>query len=307
MSLDPALRARIDGVLVATPVVLFMKGSPQAPQCGFSAKAVAVLSGLGIDYAHVDVLQDAEIREGIKAYGDWPTIPQLYIGGELVGGSDILAQMAASGELQQVLGLPPPDRTPPAIEVTDAAAATLRNAIADAGGDVVVLVEVDPRFRTRLNLAAADPHAIHVAANGIALQVGVADARRAEGLRIDFADDHRGRGLVIENPNAPPPVRELSPADAAARLAAGTLVVVDVRPPEERALAAVAAVTATLDDGGSAVAALPRDTAVAFLCHHGSRSAEAAAQFRDAGFREVYNIVGGIDAWADIDPAVATY
>lgn len=307
MSLDPALRARIDGILQASPVVLFMKGSPQAPQCGFSAKAVAILSGLGIDYAHVDVLQDAEIREGIKAYGDWPTIPQLYLGGELVGGSDIVAQMAASGELQAALGLPPPDRTPPAVTVTDAAAAMLRKAIDDAGGDVVVTVEVDARFRTRLGLAPADAHAIPVESAGIPLQFGLDDARRAEGLRIDFADDHRGRGLVIENPNAPPPVRDLSPADAAARLADGSLVVVDVRPAEERALASVAAVSATLDDGGEAVAALPRDTAVAFLCHHGSRSAQAAAQFRDAGFREVYNIVGGIDAWADVDPAIARY
>ena len=99
MSLDPALRARIESLLAANPVVLFMKGSPDAPQCGFSAKAVAALAATGAEYAHVDVLADPEIREGIKAYGDWPTIPQLYIGGELVGGSDIIVQMAGSGEL----------------------------------------------------------------------------------------------------------------------------------------------------------------------------------------------------------------
>ena len=87
MSLDPALRARIDALLAANPVVLFMKGEPRAPQCGFSAKAVGALAAVGLDqYAHVDVLSDPEIREGIKAYGDWPTIPQLYIHGELVGG-----------------------------------------------------------------------------------------------------------------------------------------------------------------------------------------------------------------------------
>ncbi len=133
MPLDPALRARIDTLLAAHPVVLFMKGSPDAPQCGFSAKAVNALDAAGATYAHVDVLADPEIREGIKLYGDWPTIPQLYIRGELVGGSDILQQMAASGELHAALGLPAPDRTPPQLHITPAAARMLQQAIADAG------------------------------------------------------------------------------------------------------------------------------------------------------------------------------
>src|SRR5690606_27693837 len=103
-SLDPALRGRIEALLSAHPVVLFMRGQPQAPQCGFSARAAAALAAAGLDdYAHVDVLSDPEIREGIKVFGDWPTIPQLYIRGELVGGSDIIEQMANSGDLQSAL------------------------------------------------------------------------------------------------------------------------------------------------------------------------------------------------------------
>src|SRR5690606_20512198 len=133
-------------------IVLFMKGDPQAPQCGFSSKAVAALSSLEVPYAHVNVLADGEIREGIKAYGDWPTIPQLYIGGELVGGSDIIEQMANSGELHAAVGLPPPDRTPPAITITPAAQPMLRKAIDDAGGDLAVQIDIDPNFRTRLAL-----------------------------------------------------------------------------------------------------------------------------------------------------------
>ena len=103
MSLDPALRSRIDSILNANRVVLFMKGQPSMPQCGFSAKAVGALQDLGVEFAHVNVLADQEIREGIKAYGDWPTIPQLYIDGELVGGSDILAEMFEKGELQTLV------------------------------------------------------------------------------------------------------------------------------------------------------------------------------------------------------------
>ncbi|HUH89293.1 MAG TPA: Grx4 family monothiol glutaredoxin, partial [Lysobacter sp.] len=113
MSLDPALRSRIEQLLTTNRVVLFMKGEPGAPQCGFSAKAVGVLGSTGVAYQHVDVLSDPEIREGIKVYGQWPTIPQLYIGGELIGGSDIIEQIANSGELYTALGVPAPDRTPP--------------------------------------------------------------------------------------------------------------------------------------------------------------------------------------------------
>jgi monothiol glutaredoxin len=307
MSLDPALRARIDALLAANRVVLFMKGQPDAPQCGFSAKAVGVLGGLGVDYAHVDVLSDPEIRDGIKLYGDWPTIPQLYIGGELVGGSDIIEQMANSGELHGALGLPPPDRTPPSITLAPAAAEMLRNAIADAGGDVVVRVDIDPQFRTRLHLAQPDPHAITVERDGVRVQFDLAGARRAEGLSIDWVDDERGRGLSIENPNAPPPVRALSPADVVTRVADGSVTLIDVRPREERAMASVTVPFMTLDDGLAPFESLPKDTPLAFLCHHGNRSQQAAEHFRQQGFREVYNVIGGIDAWADVDEGVPKY
>ena len=308
MSLDPALRTRIETLLGANRVVLFMKGRPDAPHCGFSAKAVGALNALGVDYAHVDVLADAEIREGIKVYGEWPTIPQLYIGGDLVGGSDIIEQMSNSGELHNALGVPPPDRTPPAITVTAAAADMLRKAIEDAGGDVVVKVDIDPQFRTRLNLAHEDAAAITTESAGIRVQFDLAGARRAEGLTIDWADDARGRGLLVENPNAPAPVRALSPAEAQARLQAGTLRMVDVRPGEERALASINADFATLDDGLAPFEALAKDTPLAFLCHHGGRSQQAAEHFRQLGFREVYNVSGGIDAWADdVDAGVPKY
>jgi monothiol glutaredoxin len=88
----------------ANDVVLFMKGTPLFPQCGFSSRAVAILDRLGAPYESVDVLQDPEIRQGTKQFSEWPTIPQLYVKGEFVGGSDIMMEMFESGELQQLLG-----------------------------------------------------------------------------------------------------------------------------------------------------------------------------------------------------------
>ncbi len=96
--------SRIADLVQSNDVVLFMKGSPLFPQCGFSGRAIAILDRLGVKYETVDVLQDQEIREGIKTYSEWPTIPQLYIKGEFVGGSDIMMEMFESGELGQLIG-----------------------------------------------------------------------------------------------------------------------------------------------------------------------------------------------------------
>jgi len=97
-------KERIDTLVKANDVVLFMKGTALFPQCGFSSRAVAILDHLGASYETVDVLQDQEIRQGIKEYSDWPTIPQLYVKGEFVGGSDIMMEMFESGELQTLVG-----------------------------------------------------------------------------------------------------------------------------------------------------------------------------------------------------------
>jgi monothiol glutaredoxin len=94
---------RIEDIIASSDVVLFMKGVPAAPQCGFSAAVVQVLAGVGVPYRAVDVLQDPQVREGIKAYSNWPTIPQLYIKGEFVGGCDIVREMFQAGELTQLL------------------------------------------------------------------------------------------------------------------------------------------------------------------------------------------------------------
>jgi monothiol glutaredoxin len=98
--MSDATSARIKDIVTSNDVVLFMKGSPLFPQCGFSSKAIAILDHLGLAYASVDVLQDMEIRQGIKEYSDWPTIPQLYVKGEFLGGSDIMMEMYEAGELQ---------------------------------------------------------------------------------------------------------------------------------------------------------------------------------------------------------------
>ena len=309
MDLTPELRARIESTLGAHRVVLFMKGTPAQPRCGFSAKAVGILDGLVPGYAHVDVLADGEIREGIKLYGQWPTIPQLYVDGELLGGSDIIEQMLDSGELHAALGVAAPDRTPPAIEVSPRAAEAIARAMADADPDAVLHLAVDPRFNAQFQLRPASGHEIVVEAGGLRLHLDLASAGRARGLKIDWVEDARGAGLSIHNPNAPPAVRPLDVQDLHDRLIAWTIDVVDVRPAAARVAAPFPGAHEVLDeDSRGRVEGLNKATPLAFLCHHGNSSRQAAEYFRGLGFLDLYNVEGGIDAWSQrIDPTVPRY
>ncbi len=101
--MSDAVNAKIETIVASNDVVLFMKGTPLFPQCGFSSKAVAILEHLGVGFDSVDVLQDMEVRQGIKEFSDWPTIPQLYVKGEFVGGSDIMMEMYEAGELGELM------------------------------------------------------------------------------------------------------------------------------------------------------------------------------------------------------------
>ena len=101
--MDDATRQKIESLIQGNKVVLFMKGTKMFPQCGFSGAVVNILKGLGADFKDVNVLADMSLREGIKEYAQWPTIPQLYVGGEFVGGCDIVRAMAASGELSALM------------------------------------------------------------------------------------------------------------------------------------------------------------------------------------------------------------
>jgi monothiol glutaredoxin len=307
MSLNPATRARIDALLASNRVVLFMKGSREAPQCGFSAAATDRLNALLDDYATVDVLADEEIRAGIKDYGNWPTIPQLYVEGELIGGSDIVQSMFDSGELHRVLGVAEPDRTPPMITVSDAAVAKIGAALGDAG-DAKLFLIVDGRFQPQFQLREPGANDIVVDANGLEIHFDVASAQRARGATIDWTQTPHGEGLAIFLPTAPPAVKSLDVHALKRRLDAGDITAIDVRPAPDRARAPFTGAQVLDPESHARLTALPKDTPLAFICHHGNSSRNAAEHFHDHGFRDVYNVEGGIEAWAvEIDPSVPRY
>lgn len=209
MTLSPELRSRIDDLVHKDPVLLFMKGNRQFPQCGFSATVVHILNEYLPGFATVNVLTDPELREGIKEYSDWPTIPQLYVRGEFVGGCDIVKELHANGELAATLGVEPLAVVEPEIEVTEAALAALRDALADAGSDELLRVAIGPGFEHDLTIGPEEPGDVVVQAigptEGASIRVALdrSSARKAGGLKIDFTDGPAGAGFKLSNPNRP--------------------------------------------------------------------------------------------------------
>lgn len=309
MSLSPELKARIDEIIAKNDVVVFMKGNRNFPQCGFSASVVQILNGLIDEYATVNVLADADIRQGIKDYSSWPTIPQVYIRGEFIGGSDIVRELHASGELQKKLGAPSAaEVAPPKITITPAAAKSLREALADADPGDFVHIGVSNRFEHTMDLGPRTATDIAVDSNGFTVLIDPMSARRAGGLVIDFVESPSGAGFRIDNPNAPPQVKQLSPRELKDKLDAGEVKeLFDVRSPQERDIASIGG--RLLDDETmSYIESLPKDTPLGFYCHTGRRSLSAAEHFRDKGFTRTFNLAGGIDAWSrEVDPKIPRY
>ena len=306
MPLNESLQKQISDLLTHNRVVLFMKGTRQMPQCGFSAQVVQILDNLVPSYETIDVLRSPELRDGIKEFSQWPTIPQLFVGGEFIGGCDIVREMNASGELAKLLGTEVPESVTPTIIVSEAATKALGAAAADASGDSLRL-KIDANFQHDLSFGPREPGDIEVNQNGLTLLIDRPSAGRANGVSIEFVDGPSG-GFKINNPNEPRKVKQLSAPELKTMIERDEVTLFDVRPQDERAIARIVAARSLDAAGQEYLLGLDRNTPIAFHCHHGIRSQEAAQQLLREGFRNVYNLKGGLDAWSQsIDPSVPRY
>ena len=306
MSLAEPLRTQIEGLIGNNRVVLFMKGTRSFPQCGFSATVVQILDDLLPEYHTVNVLKEPDIREGIKAFSNWPTIPQLYVNGKFVGGCDIVREMYVSGELQSALGVKAPEQTAPRIDVSESA----RRAIQQAGEPGAALrLSVSSRFEYELSLDEQrnGDFAIDLG-QGLSLVIDRMSAKRADGISIDYSGANGG-GFRIDNPNEPARVKSLQPAELKALLASSQPPqLIDVRSQEEQDIACIAGGKLLDTEQERALEGLARDTPIVFYCHHGMRSRSAAERYLAQGFTRVYNLEGGIDAWSkQVDSSVPRY
>ena len=309
MTLDPETRKKIEQLVASDSVVLFMKGSRSFPQCGFSASVVNILNTLIPKYTTVNILSDADIRGGMKEFSDWPTFPQLFIKGEFVGGADIVRQMHEAGELEKKLGDLVAPAKPPAVTVTARAAKELSEALKEAGPGDVIHLTITAAWEHQLDLGPKEAAHVTIQSGGIAVQLDRASAARAEGVVIDFIEASDGAGFKIDNPNRPAVVREVNPKELKAMLDSGKIEhFYDVRTDKERATAKLAGAKQLDDATMAAIEGLSKDTPIAFHCHHGGRSRGAAEHFLKLGFKNVYNLTGGIEGWSrDVDPSVPRY
>lgn len=297
MSLDPAVRERIETQIASHRVVLYMKGTPKMPQCGFSARTAGILDQLlEGDYVSYNVLEDETIREGIKVYGDWPTIPQLYVDGELIGGNDIIGEMFNSGELHELFGLEKPDRTPPEITITDRAAEKIREFLAAYPGNHLHF-SIDAGWDAQFQVGPKEGSEIETESNGITVLMDLSSAQRAKGATIDWVETVQGEGLKLDLPGAPAPVKQMTPAELQQRMNSGErLLVIDTRNEADRAARPLdfarpldAELMAELKDGDPQ---LP----LVFVCNIGQTSQQYAEHYRKQGYTQVYNLEGGAAA-----------
>lgn len=290
---------RIEKMLDENPVFLFMKGNPQTPMCGFSSNTVKIIKDLiGDDFGHFNVLEDPEIREGIKQYGQWPTIPQLYVKKELIGGNDIITEMFNSGELHELLGLEQPDRTPPEMTISEQALDHIKEGMADAG-DHQLFLSIDESFNTRFSLEMPKGFEVVADLGSLKIYMDIGTAKRAQGLSITWVDELQGSGLRIENPNEPPAVKDLTADELRSWMASETSnpKIYDVRSESAVAEGTVDGAVRLDKETIAEVEKMAKDTPLVFVCQVGQSSMAAAEFFRKKGFTAVYNLTGGYNNW----------
>jgi len=304
--MNETLRAQIDELVTKHPIVLFMKGSRQFPQCGFSATVVQILDTHGVKYETVNVLSSPDLREGIKEYSSWPTIPQLYVGGKFVGGCDIVRELHSSGELAALVGAgggaARAEPAAPKVTISKDALDAVLAAQSDAGGDPL-RVAIGPRWEYDLVFDAKQEGDVVVESEGLTILFDRESAARAGELTIEFL---AGQGFRVESSKAPARVRSMGALELKELLAGdASILLLDVRPEAERALASIPGHTplspAILEE------IVEKAGKVVVYCHHGSRSMSVAQQLVLQGAKDIYNLVGGIDAYSEVDPSIPRY
>lgn len=306
--MNSEIKQKIKSLVSQNSVVLFMKGTKDQPQCGFSKQVVGVLKQLTRDFVTIDVLADPDMRDGIKVYSSWPTIPQLYIDGEFIGGCDIVLKMFSENELQPLLKVARSDQAPH-VTLSDAALAAFKDANAERAEEEHFRLSIGADFEHGLSFDFKHEDDFSLIFGDVEIIIDPYSAARAEGLRIDFVRDGLESGFAFENPQDPPLVEELPAEELKAWLLQHKdVLLLDVRPRFEWEKAHIASAHLLEEMSKEALSSLKKDQCLVFFCHHGGRSRRTAESWRLRGFTKLFNLTGGIDAWSrKVDANVPIY
>ena len=300
---------KIEEQLEQHKIVLFMKGSKAAPQCGFSAKVVSILEGIIDSFHTVDVLLDSQLKEDLKIFSDWPTFPQLFVNEEFIGGCDLVEQLFYSGELYELLGGKKGEKdTMPEIHVSEEAAVVIKEGV-DRSDNEVLHLTIDQSFNHDFQIAPRNPSKIRVLAGGVEMYLDQESLNRASGLKIGMTDRENEYGFEIFNPNAHGSFKDISVQELKKLKESGEeFFLFDVRTMEEREIACLQNSIFLDESAVDIIKNLDQGARLIFYCHSGVRSQEAAKYFFDKGYTQSSNLVGGIDAWSVyVDPTVPRY
>ncbi len=307
MPLSDQQRQQFDDLVKKSRVVLFMKGNKHFPQCGFSAQVIGILKETGVPFETVNVLSDPAVRDGIKEYSSWPTIPQLYVDGEFLGGCDIVKEMYAAGDLQKKLGVVEKAVAAPKISLDERAAKAIKDA--DEGNGEHLRLEISADFQYELYFGPKQAGDLEVVTSGVIVLFDKASAQRADGTHIQWVDTPDGGAFKIENPNEPARVKSLTAPELKTWIDEDKkFELFDVRGEDERNIAKIDRARMLDTAGEKHLLSLDKKTPIVFQCHHGTRSKSAAERFLREGFSNLYNLEGGIEAWSQkVDSKVPRY
>jgi len=278
--------------------ILFMKGNPQHPQCGFSSNTVGIVKELlGKNFAYCNVLESSDLREGIKEFGNWPTIPQLYINKELVGGNDIVTEMYNTGELHSLLGMQQPDKSPAKITLSPKAAENIKNGMQDIGTNVLML-SIDAQFNTRFSIEQPKGYEIITECQDIKVYMDIGTSKRADGMEIDWVEDLQGAGLVIKNPNEPQPVKQISKKELNEGIEQGKFQnIYDTRSEQQFNAQSIPGSKRLDKENMQSIEKMAKDTPLVFVCAVGNTSQGACEFYRKKGYTNIHNLAGGVAGW----------
>lgn len=285
------LRAKLQAMVDSHDVVLFMKGTRQQPQCGFSNRVVSILEELEIDYQTYNVFSDPDIRSGMKDFSMWPTFPQLYIKQEFVGGCDLVTEMMQSGELPGMLGVTLEDVEPPTVHCSPNILNLFKESLATHGGGIHI--DVSKNFQYDIFIGPKSNGQVESIVDGVPFYFSRGSAKRANGISLDFKDGDNG-GVLIDNPNEPK-FEDITVSDVEAWVADNpTAKIYQIGVTADQVLPFATLLDATAHQE---IGQLPKDHPIAFMCVMGVRSQHAAKDLAFQGYSNVFNIVGGLTAW----------